>query len=190
MSWSWCRSRVAVPGDVPPGFAGWSGRQQVEPAQGRVQIRAEFGAACLGSGRKCPHYQRTVPRQGSEACHDEVPQSPGHPMPHHRVAHGLADHETGFRLVGIDRMQHKAATPRSGAAAHDCAELVTAPHTSTGREHVVPPGVSGGEPLAAPAATSGHDGAAGASPHAQPEPVGTRAAAVVRLEGALALAHG
>ena len=49
---------------------------------------------------------------------------------------------------------------------------------------------SGGQLAATPATTSGHDRAAGPSTHAQPEPVCPRPAAVVRLEGALALAHG
>src|SRR5690242_9223463 len=48
---------------------------------------------------------------------------------------------------------------------------------------------SGGEPLAALAATGGDDGATGTGAHPQPEPVLARTAAVVRLEGALALAH-
>src|SRR3954447_26617173 len=48
---------------------------------------------------------------------------------------------------------------------------------------------SGRELFAALAATGGDDGAPRAGPHAQPEPVRARAAAVVRLEGALALAH-
>jgi hypothetical protein len=48
---------------------------------------------------------------------------------------------------------------------------------------------SGGEPLAALATAGGDDGATGARAHPQPEPVLARPAAVVRLEGALALAH-
>src|SRR4051794_18053143 len=45
---------------------------------------------------------------------------------------------------------------------------------------------SGGELLAALAATAGDDRPARAGPHPQPEPVGLRPTAVVRLEGALA----
>jgi hypothetical protein len=44
--------------------------------------------------------------------------------------------------------------------------------------------------VATPLATGGHDRTAGPGTHAQPEPVRPRPAAVVRLEGALALAHG
>jgi hypothetical protein len=40
------------------------------------------------------------------------------------------------------------------------------------------------------AAARRHDGAPGAGPHAQPEPMSPRAATVVRLERALALGHG
>lgn len=49
---------------------------------------------------------------------------------------------------------------------------------------------SGGQLLTTPAATSGHDRAAGPGAHAQPEPVGLGPLTIVRLIGALALAHG
>src|SRR3569832_1815752 len=48
---------------------------------------------------------------------------------------------------------------------------------------------SGGAPLAALAAAGGDDGSTCARAHPEPEPVLARPAAVVRLEGALALAH-
>jgi hypothetical protein len=49
---------------------------------------------------------------------------------------------------------------------------------------------SGGELVATPATSRRDNGAAGAGPHAQPEPVGPRTTTVVRLERALALGHG
>ena len=49
---------------------------------------------------------------------------------------------------------------------------------------------SGRQFAATLAAPRGHDGAPGAGPHAQPEPMSPRAATVVRLERALALGHG
>ena len=56
----------------------------------------------------------------------------------------------------------------------------------TGRQHDEPRGVLGREPGAALGPAGGEDGPAGPGAHAQPEAVGLRAAAVVRLEGALA----
>ena len=50
-------------------------------------------------------------------------------------------------------------------------------------------GRSGGQLLPALAAARGQDRPAGARPHPEPEAVGTRTTAVVRLKGALALAH-
>jgi hypothetical protein len=52
------------------------------------------------------------------------------------------------------------------------------------------PAGSGGEPLAALATAGRDDGAPRAGAHAQPEAMRTGPAAVVGLEGALALAHG
>jgi hypothetical protein len=51
-------------------------------------------------------------------------------------------------------------------------------------------GGSGREPLAALTAATGENRAPGPGAHPQPETVRTRPAAVVRLESALALAHG
>jgi hypothetical protein len=50
-------------------------------------------------------------------------------------------------------------------------------------------GPSGGQLLPALAATRGQDRPAGAGPHPEPEAMGARTTAVVRLKGALALAH-
>ena len=74
--------------------------------------------------------------------------------------------------------------PRRMVEANSSRRVSREPAGSTGA------GGSGREPLAALTAATGEDRAPGPGAHPQPETVRTRAAAVVRLEGALALAHG
>jgi hypothetical protein len=74
--------------------------------------------------------------------------------------------------------------PRRRTATNSSRRLSRDPAGSTG------PAGSGGEPLAALATTGRDDRAPRAGSHAQPEAVRTGPAAVVGLEGALALAHG
>ena len=74
--------------------------------------------------------------------------------------------------------------PRRRTATNSSRRVSRNPAGSTG------PAGSGGEPLAALATAGRDDGAPGAGAHPQPEAVRTGPAAVVGLEGALALAHG
>jgi hypothetical protein len=75
-------------------------------------------------------------------------------------------------------------SPRRRTATNSSRRLSRDPAGSTG------PAGSGGEPLAALATAGRDDRAPRAGSHAQPEAVRTGPAAVVGLEGALALAHG
>jgi hypothetical protein len=114
----------------------------------------------------------------------------GDPMAYHGAADGLAHDESGARRGGPVRpvqMHNKTGTASASATPDDGGELVPVRQPGCSRQHRGRR--SGGEPLAALAAAGGDDGATGPRPHPQPEPVRLRAAAVVRLEGALALAH-
>ncbi len=84
-------------------------------------------------------------------------------------------------ITSLDRPLRR---PRRRTATNSSRRVSRDPAGSTG------PAGSGGEPLAALATTGRDDGAARAGTHAQPEAVRAGPAAVVGLEGALALAHG
>jgi hypothetical protein len=84
-------------------------------------------------------------------------------------------------------MHNKTGTATASATPDDRGELVPVRQPGLSRQHRARR--SGGEPLAALAAPRGNDGATGAGAHPQPEAVRARPTAVVRLEGALALAH-
>jgi hypothetical protein len=125
-----------------------------------------------------------------------VAQPTNDTMPDDRVADRLGNHEAcpgrpvsrgRPRLVRAGRMgqmDDEAAPARSAAGTEDERELVPSAHPCRDRKHVA--GRSGGQALAPLEAPSGDDRAAGTRPHAQPEAVRLRPAAVVRLEGALA----
>ena len=127
---------------------------------------------------------------------DQVAQPPGDAVAHDRAADGPAHHETRPRrgVGGPGRRQapsrwttsrgRPTRRPRRTAEANSSRRVSREPAGSTGAA------ASGREPLAALAAASGEDGAPGPGAHPQPEAVRARPAAVVRLEGALALAHG
>lgn len=127
-------------------------------------------------------------------------------MPDDRVADGLTHHETcpharrgRWRLgragsgqaLGFHRMHDKTPPPRAGSLVYHLAEILAAPQAGGGGQHGVPAEVplSGGQLLAALATTGRDDRPTGAGAHAQPESVRPGAAAVVRLESALTLAH-
>ena len=127
-------------------------------------------------------------------------QPAGDAVADHRVPDGLAHHKTrpGRRLQNVgghgrvrgERVDDEAAPACPGPATENHAEILTPPQTCGSRQHGAPrSGRSGGQRAAALATAGRQDGPAGAGPHAQAEPVGLRAAAVVRLEGALTLAH-
>ena len=97
------------------------------------------------------------------------------------------------RTVGLGRgtreqqMYHQPGAPGTAATTDHQAELL-APGQPGGRGKHGPR--SGGQTAATPAPARGNDRAARARTHAQPEPVLAGTSTVVRLEGALALAHG
>ena len=84
-------------------------------------------------------------------------------------------------------MHDQPRSSRAAAATDHQAELLALGQPGGRWKHGLR---SGGQAVATPATTRGHDGATRAGTHAQPEPVLAGASTVVRLEGALALAHG
>jgi hypothetical protein len=109
---------------------------------------------------------------------------------HDRVADGLGHNKTDARRkirthIGPVGM-HDDETPACSLgtrAAHRRREVHALTQTMTCRQHAE---ASGRELGATLATTGGEDGAAGTRPHPQAEAVRLGAAAVVRLEGALA----
>src|SRR5882757_2490620 len=80
--------------------------------------------------------------------------------------------------------EKRAASPT--APSYRGREVLAPPQPILGRQHVMTCTRSGGQAAAALATAVCQDGAAGAGTHPQAEAVGLGAAAVVRLEGALA----
>jgi hypothetical protein len=124
-------------------------------------------------------------------------QPPGDAVADHRVPDGLAHHKTRPDRIGCGRGRVRGQrvddemTPTCpGPPAKDDPEVLTPPQTCGNGQHGAPRRAgSGGQSAAALATTSRQDGPARTSPHAEAETVGPRASAVVRLEGALTLAH-
>lgn len=85
-------------------------------------------------------------------------------------------------------VQHETWPARSTSTTYDPGEILAAPEPRCRWKHGPPR--SGGQTLTAPAAPGGHDGAAGPGVHPLPETMRPGPFAVVRLVGALALAHG
>ena len=83
---------------------------------------------------------------------------------------------------------HQRSAPGPAAPAYRGREVLAPPQPIFGRQHGMDLGLgcSGRQTGATLAAARREDRAAGTGPHAQTETVGLRAAAVVRLEGALA----
>ena len=124
-------------------------------------------------------------------------QPAAHLVAHHRVSHGLGHDEAGACRRGVRRlldvqMDDQSAATGSAATTERCGEVAALPQSLRRGQHDyqgIPDrsSVGSGRQLG-PAldAAVGEDRAAGPGAHAQPETVGLRATAVVRLEGALA----
>ncbi|SEP51955.1 hypothetical protein SAMN04489732_11850 [Amycolatopsis saalfeldensis] len=118
-------------------------------------------------------------------------------MADHRVPDGLAHHKTrpdrigcGLGRVRGQRVDDEMTPACPGPPAKDDPEVFTPPQTCGNGQHGAPRRAgSGGQRAAALATASRQDGPARTSPHAQAETVDPGASSVVRLEGALTLAH-
>ena len=166
---------------------------RVGRAAGRARRRgrgaASVDAASAASGRA----RTTRSADAGSRCSrcDHRPQSPGHAVAHH----GVADRPCRPR----NRPVHRAADtpsrpPREVARAvrgrwstmvgrpARRPDRTTAVNSGRRRMRACAGNTSGGELLATLAPTTSEDRPARAGPHAQPEPVGLRPTAVVRLE--------
>lgn len=200
---------------TPPSTAARAiGATDAKFLQRSVDVRTEFPAGRARRWRQRSNHHQCASGQVRNAVSHQVTQTTSDPVADHRNAHGLADDKThpgrSRRVPGGCRI---SLSLRLGLTTHPSPDLVRAqdvdhqagascPTTTADHqaEILVPgqPGCrgkhgrtrSGRKLRAAPATARGHDGPAGASAHAQPEPVLPGTAAVVRLESALALAHG
>src|SRR5690349_20161622 len=117
-----------------------------------------------------------------------------HPVAFYSVTDGFGDHQTDAGSAGIQliaqHVNHHVGLDCAHATADGGTEFRGPPHPVLSRKHRARSCVeSRSERAAALAAAAGDDGAAGAGPHTQPEPMHPRTATVVRLEGPLALGH-
>jgi hypothetical protein len=212
----WCRTRrhqgtgdprdagcLSVGSSSPGTGAGRGGGpmspSNAQPSKRSVEIITQ---GCAGSSRRCwqgAHHHERVQGQGNQPGPHQVPQSALHPVPDHRATDRATHHEAdpragstaAQRSVDARHMHHNGPTRCSTAPPHRRRELIAAGQsTSSGQQWDRPANASGRQLGATLAPTGRNDRAAGAGTHAQPEPVGPRTATVVRLERALALAHG
>jgi hypothetical protein len=134
-----------------------------------------------------------------------MPQPALHPMPDNRATDSAAHNESHFGTGQRPRQRHNigrtiASQMHDNTAArcpatplHRCREIGTAGQSSgSGQQRQIPRSVrwSGRQFSTTFAAPGSDDRSPSPCTHAQPEPVGSRATAVVRLKRALALAHG
>ena len=130
-----------------------------------------------------------------------MPQPALHPVPHHRAAHPAAHHKPNLGApqcrsigsAGVGQVDNDRTTARPAAPLHRRREvLATGQSGDSGQQCERFPNsyASGGQFGTALAPPGRDDGPTGTGAHAQAEPVGPRAATVVRLERTLALAHG
>lgn len=126
-----------------------------------------------------------------------MPKPPGDPVADHRIPDGLAHHKTRPGRIGCGHGRVRGQrvddeTPPTGPRppAEDDPEVLTPPQTCGNGQHGVPRRAGSSGQRAAALATAGRqDGPARTGPHAEAETVDPGASSVVRLEGALTLAH-
>ena len=182
------------------------------PRRGRRPSRAYDASAAAGSARTTS----VLPAgSAGQPLADQVPQPAADLVADHGGADGLGDDEAGAGrcgglsapvlragsggvsrcrsgLSGQAQVDDDRATAGASATANRCGEVAAAPQSLRGCQHDCPrPRTGPGRPQAdrrvRPLARRvDEDGAAGPGAHAQPEAVGLRAPAVVRLVGALA----
>ena|SRR5262245_943475 len=162
--------------------------------QGLAEIGTELPVRATDRGRKHTYYEIGTRGQFGQPLPDQVPQLPADPVADNRPADRLRHDESGpdaglnevisARLPGtVGDVQHNTATSRSTPGPDRGRELIAATQPLPDRKHGPVSGRQADAPLGA---TRGDHRAAGPGPHTQPETVGLRAPAVVRLVGALA----
>jgi len=152
--------------------------------------------------RKCPnHHVRTSGEIGELRSH-QVSQPTSHLITDNRAADGLGNHKSGTRrrwnfvvdacrIVCVfsclgSHVDHKTSTGGTPASLDRRSELVATSQAGGCGQHQRPRQTLGRETVATLGPTGREDRATGAGAHAQPEAVGLRTPAVVRLIGALA----
>lgn len=167
-----------------------------QPAHHQIQIGGQIRLAC-GRGRRigADHKQATRRKHAKIPAHERT-KATFHPVAHHRGANRATDYKSYpgrfMALKLCQKVTGNSRTTGAGTTPHRERELCTVPHPGFAGKHVrVSPcthrgaATSGTEAGAALVAARRENGAASAGAHAQPEAVGLRPAAVVRLERAL-----
>jgi hypothetical protein len=163
---------------------------------GCVEVGAERREGRRRGRRKGPDDEQRPGREFREVRPDQVAQTPPNPVTDHGVAHGFRHDEAGAcrggrrRLIEL-QVDDYGAPAGSSAAANHCGEVSATPQSLRRGQHdylgIRPDQRRLGRQLAAAFGAAGRqDRTAGTGAHAQPEAVGLRTTAVVRLEGALA----
>jgi len=162
-----------------------------------VQFTGERAAGHTGGLRLCPNHDLGPGWQPLESVAQQVPQPPSYRISHDRTADAAANHEAHasrrIRTVGArNQVDHhkRAADPHT--TPYSAAVITGATPAILGRQHAHSshrerhrPAGSGRQPGTALATSGADDGPTGPGAHTQPEAVGPRATAIVRLEGAL-----
>jgi len=167
-----------------------------QPVHHQIQIGGQIRLACGRSRRiGADHKQATCREHAKVPAHEHTKTTP-HTVAHHRGANRATDYESypGWltALTPHKKVAGHERPPGAGAAAHREREVRAVPHPGFAGKHVRATyrrgrsGVSGAEARAALVAPRREHGTARTGAHAQPEAVGLRPAAVVRLERALA----
>ena len=194
-------SREAVPSSSATVLRRALGPGADQPPQRAVEVITQGRATRAGRrGQRAHDHQRSGRKVRQPGPH-QMPQPALHPVPDDGPADRPTDHESHFWTAhrrqgivgaGTGQVYDQGAASRPTALPHPRREVVAAGQSAgSGQQREISGRRKSGRQLDATlAAPRRHDRAPGAGTHAQPEPVGPRAATVIRLERTLALAHG
>jgi hypothetical protein len=144
-----------------------------------------------------PYDNQATGGQRGQAVAYQMAKAALHAVADDGTADGLAHDETRTRrgsslprrvrvLFTASEMDDQERPASSASSAYRGREILAPPQPMLGGQHVITCCGSGGQTGATLGTAGRKDRAAGTGTHAQPEPVGLGATAVVRLEGALA----
>jgi hypothetical protein len=161
------------------------------PIQGTIQRGIEINNARSGGWRQRSHDHTSASGQGVDADTHQMAKTTLHEISGNRVSDSLGDHEAHLSGTGkgvFQQVRHQQRPARASPASYDEGEVSAPRQAVGGAQHENPQARAGSrsQAVAALAATSGQDGAAGAGAHPQSESMGLVPTTVVRLVSTLA----
>ena len=196
-------SAQRAPGRVGPGEPD---RGSPRAAQAAIEPGIEIAGQLTSRGTSCRRQrandQSAARRQLAEPRRGQMTELAAYPVADHGPSDSATNHEPGPSRHGSTRLDRRRRFSRyrsskvddeplpggTSAQPDGGVEVRALPQSERGRKHGSSGfrATSGRQALTALSATSGKNRTAGPGAHAQPETVGLRTAAVVRLERALA----